>query len=440
MPSPRPVELDSCPLSTDKKGTDLTAGESKWQSTSSQEISMPFRLPSVASRRASMPWCLPLWLSLSSTLAFTGCASLPSSSQDCRQARLDPAPAWMAGATWDRKGERLAFVDPGSKDLLLFDADGSLIKRAGKSELERLDLHHPVRLEASGNGFLIGDRHELVWLDRDLDRAQSTFAGIDGVQNVFLGDWARRGKDIVAFVDVEVDGETWSRGFARLEPPEKYTLLHEMPLDSGDEYSRYYDYGLRPYVVTAGRHTYLLRYEEPTTLYRAGRDRLERLWRIDDQASRLEGAARGKETLIGWQGNLYLLERVRLPELDEDEMDAPQPIAATPSESQDESPSGIEIHRPMLEAAKLVKRSRNDWYLSRLDTSKGGRHWRRRLLAGAGGGLKVVPGPKAWALVNSGGTPSPTEAKPLDVLFVDVSRIKHPQGADICSIPVVPSL
>lgn len=351
----------------------------------------------------------------------------------------------MAGAAWDRKGKRLALVDPGTKELLVFDAQGTLIRRAGRPELQRLDLHHPVRLEASGNGFLIGDRHELVWLDRDLDRGRSTFTGIDGVRNVFLGDWSRRGKEIVAFVDLEIDDETWKRGFALLKPPGTYSLLHEMPLEADGELTHYYSYGLRPYVMTAGRHTYILRYEEPTTLYRAGRDGLELLWRIDDEASRSEGSARGKEILIGWKENLYLLERVELPEALEDALEAPQPIADSPSSGTDDGSQEIgNGGQPSLTGAQLmggqvVKVARYDWYLSRLDTSTGGRYWRRRLLAGAEGGLKVVPGPRTWALIRNAGVPSPAGAEPLDVLFVDASSIESPGGQDICPAGVLPS-
>ncbi|MEM6793550.1 MAG: hypothetical protein AAF725_06180 [Acidobacteriota bacterium] len=383
----------------------------------------------------------PLALLFLGALTAVGCASVPQAPRTCFGTELQTGPAWMAGAAWDGRGERLVLVDPGTRTLLVYSPEGQLLERASHELLDGLDFHHPVRVEAEGEGFIVGDRSRLLWLDSGFERARVAFDGVDGVGSLHLGDWTRPSQSTVAFADMQVDDESWTRGFFRFGRGSSYEVLAEMPLEQGGEYARYYSYGLRPYVASVGRRTYVLRYRQPSEVYRAGRSELKLLWRIDDEASRVEGSAAGQEKIFGWDGGLYLLESVKRAAENPSGLEAPQPVG--PAEGGTDSlvldpkaaPSKAaqEALRAALLSGQVVQKTTRDWYLSRIDTRRGGREWRRRLISGLEGALTVVPGPRTWALVSHSGIAAGSLGGRTEVHWMPAESVAPgTSGEDLC--------
>lgn len=334
-----------------------------------------------------------------SSLLLVGCSALPEAGTEpapCQRVALEPSPLWTAAATWNHGADRLLLVDPGSASLLVYRLSGELERRVKLDGFSKLEYSTPLRLEMTKLGYLLGDTSNLLWFDETLNlvehRRPFEALGSQGVQEGRLSDFAEAGGALFAYADFEGQDEKWQRGFVRLALKRPgFQLLHGMPVERGGEFTSYFHYDRRPYVVHLGKEAYVLRLTTPATISRATRRGLERL-----HTSRL-GEDFTATALHAWNGTLYLLYRVR----DEVPEDASEP----------EAPKLLSKEaRAILEAMERQGAGAHHWELQAIDP-RSGRPLARYRLPATAERLRLIPGPHAWALLEEGLAPNLDAAK-----------------------------
>ncbi|MEM9593166.1 MAG: hypothetical protein AAGD06_02825 [Acidobacteriota bacterium] len=319
---------------------------------------------------------------VAAVLLTAGCATVPKPISDCRSLSLDPAPLWIAGAAWSPSGDELWVVDPEERNLIVYGMDGQFRRRHGGSEVAAFDFHNPLRLETRRRGVVLGDRTRLVELGPADGSSRPVFSGVPGAEGVFLSDWTRDDDAVVAYADIQVDEETWHRGFARFED-DRWRILQELPLEVGGEYERYYRYDARPYVVRAGGDVYVLRYLDPPVLFRAGRSGLEAVWTVDGLP--------GEVTRLASDGErLFVLSQKVVETEDGEGLELPKFL-------------GGQLDAATLARAQHLAEQTIDHYVTLVDPRRGA-VWTRRLPTDERA-VSVVPGARAWALITSSGLP-----------------------------------
>lgn len=341
-----------------------------------------------------------LFPSLSVLTLLAGCAAQrppETPLAPCQRVRIDPAPLWTASAAWTPEQDRLVLIGPGRRSLLVYDLAGRLVREVPLDPLAELDYASPIRLEATRDGYVLGDQTQILWLDRSfhLRRRWRPFEHLQaaGVTAGNLSDFAVVGDVVYAWADFIVaekggddDGGVWHRGFVRLDPDAAEIVpLFELALDAA-ELDAYYYYGRRPYVAGLGRRPYLLRFTEPPQVLRAARDGVEPLYAA-------AGDGLEVQALHAHQDRLYVLasrpaEPSGGPELATDAEPLPDTMGRTRL---------LQIARALdPPAARLVME---------IDPASGRVLGRRRLPTEAQQ-VKVVPGRWYWALIEESSGPN----------------------------------
>ena len=109
------------------------------------------------------------FLSLLTLTLLAGCAARrppQTPLAPCQRVRIDPAPLWTASAAWTPEQDRLVLIGPGRRSLLVYDLAGSLVREVALDPLAELDYASPIRLEATRDGYVLGDQTQILWLDR----------------------------------------------------------------------------------------------------------------------------------------------------------------------------------------------------------------------------------------------------------------------------------
>ncbi len=266
---------------------------------------------------------------LALALAASGCASAPPQSPvPCARVALEPAPPWTASAAWNAGEDELLLVDPGSRGLAGYGRDGRRRRQVPLDEVE-LDYGEPMRFERAGDGYVLIDKRQVLWLDQDLalKRRRRPFAPLaaHGVIDGSLNDAVLHEGTLYGYADFIDAGEKpaadpqasgrWRRGFVRLDlAGGELEMLHELPLeDAAGEYASYYLYDRRPYVARLGGRVYVLRFTEPWTLHRVTRRGLRQI------AAGGAGDEDRAQALTVWNGRLYVLTSRAVPDPEAEE-------------------------------------------------------------------------------------------------------------------------
>lgn len=328
-------------------------------------------------------------------LLVAACASTgppAARSSPCLRTELEPTPLWTAAAVWSADGEELLLVDPGSHRLLRFSAAGRLVDQVELAERLELDYSVPLRLQVLPNGYLLSGRHRLVWLDRSLAVTRVTRPADDlapgAPEEVLLSDVEAVGGDLVAFADYERTADEWGRGFVRLKRRGALQPLLELPLDD-DELTEYYHYDRRPFLARIKGTVYALRLRQPAQLLRLRRGRLAKVADLE-----LADGYRA-QSLHAAGGRLFLLAERLEPRAEEGEKpSAPALRSAGPADA-----------AALLELSRAEVMRRRQWLVQEVDP-KSGRLLGRYPLPTASMRLRLLPGPRHWALLEERLAPS----------------------------------
>ena len=303
---------------------------------------------------------------------------------------LEQAPLWNVAVAWDENEEHLIVLDPVTHQLLVLSLEGRVVRRVDLDPLGDFDFTHPLKLLATGNGYLLGDRRILLRLDRDLEARGlvDVFAELEGagIAGGFLGDFVASGGNLYGYADFRRAGETdriWHRGFVRIDLERgRLVVLHELELADG-EYLNYYYYDRRPYLATVGGRVYVLRYGAPPAIHRARRAALRKAHAVDARAHQLFAIG-------GWRDQLLVL--------------------FSPSEDEEAGPRG------------------SDWILRAIDPKTGGVKGEYPLSI-AGPRLHVVPGDRYWAFLEQAPDPASEGARRIySVRFEPAERFAGGPG------------
>ncbi len=229
---------------------------------------------------------------------------LDSTAASCVRTVLDPAPLWTAAAAWGSEGA-LYVVDPGISGVLVFSASGALERTIQHAALAQLDYENPLRIERTENSLILGDRSGVRALEPGSSASSADLAdrlAPAGVRSLLLSDFALADHTLVGYMDLELDGAVWKRGFFRLDLRRgKVVPLLEFPLEDR-EYESYYHYDRRPYVAVARGKIFVLRLGDERGVFRVRRHGLESVFDLDG----LDG---DPMSLFGWRGKLVVLSR-----------------------------------------------------------------------------------------------------------------------------------
>lgn len=354
---------------------------------------------------------------------FAGCAAqrTPLTTVDpCRRIEIEPSPLWTASAAWTPAEDRLLMIGPGSHSLLVYNLQGELERRVELDPLAALEYASPVRLEATGDGYFVGDKTQILWLDHDFEKRRlwKPFEHLEeaGVAGGSISDFTVVGDTVYAYADFvkeapeeakradhgepdagshvvpgadEPPAGDWYRGFVALdlERPE-YVSLHEFALED-EELQNYYFYSKRPYVADLGSRAYVLRYSDPPQVLRSSRRELRPLFAARDLD--LDVTA-----LYGWKGRLYLLAWRR---------------AEPPAEERAEPPTMPELragprsHAELMAIAEAHRETEKERWVVEIDP-RSGRALRLYRLPGDSGSVKLLPGRSFWALIEESAVPN----------------------------------
>jgi len=340
-------------------------------------------------------------------LTLGACASLPPPPSQCQRVELDPAPPWTASVTWAPGEEELVLVDPGSGELAAYGRDGRRRHSAEIATTAGVDMSHPLRFERDGSGFALVDRHQVLYLDRDLVLEETlepaTALEASEISGISLNDAVLHRGRLFGYADfIEKDPDpndnpeaegTWHRGFVRLDPKRgELEPLFELPIEGDGEYASYYIYDKRPYVTelrgSRSGGIYVLRFTEPWSLHRVAGDELRPL---ASGSSDAEEKARG---LFAWRGRLYVLTRGT--ETVESEEEPTRPIPQVTDEH---------TRTVLLQAMEALELGRHVWALQEIDPRTGER-LRRLELPTSAARLTLVPGGNLWAAIEETAAPN----------------------------------
>lgn len=370
---------------------------------------------------------------LPALLALAGCASQgpPISSFDlCRRVEIEPAPLWTASAAWTPAEDRLLMIGPGSHSLLVYNLRGELERKVELDALAPLEYASPVRLQATGDGYFVGDKTQILWLDQAFAKRRLwkpiEHLGEAGVEGGSISDFTVVGDTVYAYADfVRGPGARpapgpdappagdWYRGFVAmdLERPE-YVSLHEFAVED-EEMSDYYFYAKRPYVTDLGGRAYVLRYSDPPRILRTSRHELRPLFEATGLGD-LEVTS-----LYAWKERLYLLAWRR---------------AEPPAGEAAGEPAPPELRAGAGSAADLLALRRSydetqvERFLVEIDPRSGRALGRYRLPAEAGS-VKLLPGRTFWALIEESAAPNVGGGEKTHLTLLPSSWLQSPRRA-----------
>jgi hypothetical protein len=284
-------------------------------------------------------------------------------------------------------------VDPRHHTLATYALDGQRENTLELDPIAELDYSIPLRLEPSGEGYLLGDDDQLLWLGPELEAVEKRPA-FEGTGK--LSDFSEGRKGLVAWADFETENGEWSRGFVRLAEDGDPQPLVELPIERGGEATEYYHYDHRPYIAHAGRHTYVLRMADPPRIERVEARGLAPVFSARSHPE--DGRA---TALYGWNGRLFLLWRI-----------------ATKTESKapvlDAQLVGSD-RRAVLESMSQTPAFEYRWELQVIDPRRG-REEGRLLLPSTATRLVLVPGDRGWGLLEEGTVPNLDEGERATLL------------------------
>lgn len=386
-------------------------------------------------------------LTLALTL-FAGCAAQrPPVAQftPCQRVPIEPAPLWTASAAWTPEEDRLLLIGPDSRSILVYKLDGQLERRVELDPLAELDYASPVRLEATGDGYLVGDKRQLLWLDSSFDKRRlwKPFEHLEsaGIAGGSLSDFVAVGGTVFAFADFVRESETtetaqeheadpeadpyahqvpgadkppegdWFRGFAKIDVEEpKLVELHQFAVED-DEANAYYFYDRRPYVLHLGKRAYVLRYSDPPQILSAAkRDRRLRPFLTLAAGDGLEVSA-----LYAWNGHLYLLASRR---------EESEPSTDGTSEPELLGDNAARAH--LLSMGRVLSAPK-DRLLFEIDP-KGGRIVGRYRLPTEADQVKLLPGRSYWALIEESSVPNMDDEDETRLLLLPSSWLTSRGG------------
>lgn len=384
-------------------------------------------------------------LTLTLTL-FAACAAQPppvANFTPCQRVSIEPAPLWTASAAWTPAEDRLLLIGPDSRSILVYKLDGRLERRVELDPLAELDYASPVRLEATGDGYLVGDKRQILWLDTSFGKRRlwKPFEHLEdaGVAGGSLSDFTTVAGTVFAFADFvresaapprapegtrETDpyahqvpgadeppeGE-WFRGFVRidLDEPEIVTL-HQFALED-DEANAYYFYDRRPYLMDLGKRAYVLRYSDPPRVLSASaKSRRLRPFFSVEAADGLDVSA-----LYAWNGRLYLLASRR---------EEPEGAADEPTE-----PKLLSDNRARARLLSMGRRlaAPKQRLLFEIDP-KTGRVLGRFRLPTEAAQVKLLPGRSYWALIEESSAPNMDDEDETRLLLLPSSWLSSRRG------------
>lgn len=272
----------------------------------------------------------------------TGCAgqSSPRTTFDpCHRAQIHHPPIWTASAARTPEENQVILIGPERHSLLVYNLQGELEREIDLDGLTEFEYASPIRLQETDDGYLIGDKNKILWLDHDFKKRRmwKPFEHLKkaGIAAGTLSDFDVVGRTVYAFADfVWDDGAApkpktkkskktekaeldpydhkipgtdkapegnWFRGFAKINLDEPDLVsLHRFGIDD-EELNSYYFYSKRPYVANLGKQAYVLRYSDPPRLLRGSRKtELESLYtpRAEDDFQ--------VSSVMTWKGRLFL--------------------------------------------------------------------------------------------------------------------------------------
>ncbi len=346
-------------------------------------------MPRIGRHRPSIVCgALPLFL-VTLLAACAGRQSPDLAPEQCVRRLLEPHPLWTAGAAWRPRADQLVLVDPDQGELLEFTSTGTFRRRVSAPEISGIEFAAPLRLQTTQDGYLLGSKRHLLWLDDELSvhRRLDPAEAMGTLEENQLNDHVLVGRGLFAYSDFTTDGEDWQRGFVRLDlKKSEQKVLHAFDLESSKEWGNYYFYDRRPYVATVGRRPYMLRFTEPPEVHLASRRGLVRIY-----AGSLEEGYEAR-SLYGHGDSVYLLTRRWVQEEGVAGLSLPE-LQQTGDQA------------ALLETAKLAGLATYAWRLLRIDPRTG-----RRLAAfdlpAKTSGLILLPGEPAWGLIESPTAPN----------------------------------
>lgn len=389
---------------------------------------------------------LPLLLA-----TLTGCAgqsSLQTTFDPCHRAHITEPPIWTASAAWTPREDQVIMVGPERHSLLVYNLKGDLEREIDLDGLAEFEYASPIRLQETDDGYLIGDKNKILWLDHDFKKRRmwKPFEHLKkaGIAGGSLSDFAVVGRTVYAYADfvwddgeapepkkksVEVDPHdhrvadiekapegNWFRGFAKidLDDPELVSL-HRFEIED-TEFNSYYFYGKRPYVADLGKRAFVLRYTNPPQLFRASRKtEFEPLYTPRAEDNFRIGS------VMAWKGRLFLrgYRSIRTTE------DGAPKIVEEPT-----APMIIQTyssHAELLEMKKAQAEVSVQSLLVEVDPKTGETLGVFRLPA-TESTMKLVPGNHYWAMIEESSVPNINPNDKLQLTLLPSSWLDRRRG------------
>jgi hypothetical protein len=313
-----------------------------------------------------------------------------------------PSPVWLTSGAW-LTDESLLLVDALRDDLLLYSVNGRLIEHAG-SHL------HGSRIEATDDGSawiqmrdgVLAKLNQELRIERQVNPAAIGDAASPRLASLY--SWTMGSGAFVGFGDYRRLDGAWETGLVVADGTgNRSTLLDRMDID--DPFRPYYLLGF-PFLASAGGKSYFLRMAAQPTLYEItpGGEQMRRILTLKETrfapvpprrgaagAQRIYAAIERSAMPVGIYGqgdHLYLLYR---------------------------RPAGAEL---------------TEWRLTTIDTNTNSVLRTIRLPTSAHH-ICIIPGRKAWALVEKGAVRAlgDQEVGPIVLFNISALEVQQPASA-----------